>query len=148
MQSMLLDQARDNHSDPSKRNASRQKIKEAVYDERTFYTKNEFLCLVWMRADNILGSNLYNKLTPETQPRTLKNLVRRIRENYSYQSPHEIFMALNRELSSLSCVPHDVYKFGTNTSMNNKWFEGCIAINGAFDPRLIRELWVSDLNER
>lgn len=145
---MLLEQAWSIHSDPLRREASCRKIKEAVYDELTLYTKNEFLRLVWMRADNILGVDLYNKLTPEDEPRTLKNLVKRIKDNYSQGSPHEIFVALNSQLSSLPCVAHDVYEYGTNTSMNNKWFESCIAINGAFDPRLIRELWLEELNER
>ena len=148
MKSMLLEQARKNHSDASNCEASRRKIKEAVYYERTLYSKNEFLRLVWMKADNILGSNLYKKLTPEYEPRTLKNLVKRIRDNYPQDSPHKIFEALDRELSLLQQIPHDVYEYGTNTSMNNQWFEGCIAINGAFDPRLIRELWVTDLDER
>ncbi len=148
MKSMLLDQATNNHSDPSKLESSRQKIKEAVYFERTLYTKDTFLRLVWMRADNILGSNLYEKLTPGDEPRTLKNLVKRIKNNYPYGSPHEIFEALDRELSSLPLVPHEKYEYETNTSMNNKWFEGCITINGAFDPRLIRELWVTDLDKR
>ena len=150
MQSLLLKNARDIQIDPVKREESRRKIKEAVYYERTLYTKNEFFRLVWMKADNILGSNLYKRLTPENEPRTLENLVKRIRDQYDYDdydSPHKIFEALNRELSTLQEVPYEDYVYGTNTSMNKKWFTGCIAINGTFDPRLIRELWVSELQE-
>ena len=129
MQSLLLKNARDIQIDPVKREESRRKIKEAVYYERTLYTKNEFFRLVWMKADNILGSNLYKRLTPENEPRTLKNLVKRIRDQYDYDdydSPHKIFEALNRELSTLQEVPYEDYVYGTDTSMNKKWFTGSI----------------------
>lgn len=143
MQSMLLEQARDNHSDSSKHEESRQKIQDAVYDELTLNKKEDFLRLVWMDSEGILGTDLYNTLTPRNETRTLKNLVTRIRQHIPGDSPHKIFEELNNRLSSLPLV--DNYQIGTNTSMNNKWFAGCIAMNGTFDPRLIRELWVRDL---
>ena len=143
MRSLLLQNAREIHSAPCKREASRRKIKAAVYMERTLYSMDEFLRLVWMDAESILGSHLYNQLTPSNQSRTLKNLVKRIRQHYPGGSPHAVLEVLNHRLSSL---PHvERYERETNTSMNNTWFEGCVAMNGTFDPRLIRELWVRDL---
>ena len=106
---------------------------------------DEFFNLVWMEAPGILGRDLYNQLTPETEPRTLKNLVKRIRDHYHHNSPHEILEALNHKLSLIPEVKQ--HNWRTNTSENNAWFEGCVAINGTFDPRLIRELWVRDLLE-
>lgn len=142
---LLLENARKIHLNPSSREASRRKIEEAVYFDRTLYTADAFFNLVWMDAENILGTNLYNRLTPKEEPRTLKNLVKRIRDRYPGDSPHEILSVLNSELSWLRKV--EQYVGETNTSENNKWFAGCVAINGTFDPRLIRELWVRDLLE-
>lgn len=143
MQRLLEQNAKDIHSDLSKREASRKKIDKAVYLERTLYSKEEFLRLVWMYAPGILGSELYNQLTPDEEPRTLQNLVKKITDHYQYESPHQIFMALNSKLSRVRQV--EQYDSGSNASENNRWFEGCITVNGTFDPRLVRELWVRDL---
>ena len=143
MQSLLLKQARENHSDPSKHKKSREKINKSSYMEQTFYNKEDFLRLVWMDSEGILGTELYNTLTPKEEARTLTNLVRRIRKHIPGDSPHHLFEELNSRLSSLPLVEN--YQTGTNTSMKNKWFAGCIAMNGTFDPRLLRELWVRDL---
>ena len=104
---------------------------------------DEFFNLVWMEAENILGSDLYNQLTPREKPRTLKKLIERIIDCYPGNSSHEILEQLNHKLSALPQGTN--YNNGTNTSENNTWFEGCVAMNSTFDPRLIRELWVRDL---
>ena len=123
MRSILLENARDIHSEPSKYKDSHKKIKDAVYLVRIICSEEEFLRLVWMDSEGILGSDLYNQLTPRIEPRTLKNLVKRITENYSGSSPHEILEALHCKLSQVQHV--EQYVEGTNTSMNNTWFEGC-----------------------
>ena len=143
MRSLLLKNARSIHRDQDKRKDSHRKIENAVYLERTLYTTDDFFNLVWMEAENILGSDLYKQLTPRGKPRTLKTLIERIIDCCPGNSSHEILEQLNRKLSSLPQVTN--YDNGTKTSENNAWFEGCIAINGTFDPRLIRELWVRDL---
>ena len=143
MNRLLLENARKNNLNASCRQAARRNIEKAVYFHRTLSTKDAFFNLVWMDAVNILGVQLYNKLTPKDEPRTLKNVVERMRERYRGDSPHEILSALNHELSLLGCV--NEYIWERNTSENNKWFSACVAINGTFDPRLIGELWVRDL---
>lgn len=143
MKSLLIENARSIHRDQDKRKDWHHRIERAVYLERTLYTTDDFFNLVWMEAENILGSDLYNQLTPREEPRTLKKLVERIRDCYPGNSSHEILEQLNRKLSALRQVTN--YNNGTNTSENNTWFEGCVAINGTFDPRLIPELWVRDL---
>lgn len=143
MRSLLLENAKSIHRDQYTRAKSRREIEKAVYLERTLYTMDDFFNLVWMEAEGILGFDLYNQLTPREEPRTLKNLVKRIIDYYPGDSPHQVLEALNRKLSALRQVPN--YDHKPNTSMNNTWFEGCVAINGTFDPRLIRELWVRDL---
>jgi len=143
MKSLLLQEARKNQCNAEAREKARQRIESAVYFERTLYTIEEFMRLVWMEAENILGSDLYNQLTPKNEPRTLKNLVKRIRNQYPGGSPHENLKALDHQLSEIPEV--EDYKSGTNTSMNTKWFQGCLAMNGTFDARLVRELWVRDL---
>ena len=143
MKRLLLENARKIHLNASSREASRREIENAVYFHRTLWTADAFFNLVWMDTENILGAELYNQLTPKEEPRTLKNLVRKIRNRYPRDSPHEILSMLNSELSSLREV--EQYRGTANTSANNKWFEGCVTINGTFDPRLIRDLWVRDL---
>ena len=143
MRSLLLENARRIHCSQDECERSRREIEKAVYFERILYTRNEFFNLVWMDGDGILGSDLYKQLTPITEPRTLKNLVKKIRKHCSGDSPHEILEALNFKLFLLPEV--EQYDRGTNKSMNNKWFEGCVAMNGTFDARLVRELWVRDL---
>ena len=104
MNRLLLENARKNNLNASCRQAARRNIEKAVYFHRTLSTKDAFFNLVWMDAVNILGVQLYNKLTPKDEPRTLKNVVERMRERYRGDSPHEILSALNHELSLLGCV--------------------------------------------
>lgn len=145
MKRLLLENAKKIHTDPSILQESRDKIRNAVYFKRTLYNKDEFLNLVWMEAGNILGLELYNQLTPESLPRTLGDIVERIRLNYSGDSTYEILEALNRKLSSLHHVEYSQYSIEAEVSTNIHWFEECLAINGTFDVRLMPELWVRDL---
>ena len=124
---------------------SRDNINNADYVEQTLDTEDDFLRLVWMDSENILGSEMFNQLTPRNEPRTLKNVVERIRNNYPYDSPHNIFEALNHKLSLLKQVEHKERSLWSGKSANTMWFENCIIINGTFDHRLIGELWVRDL---
>ena len=145
MKSLLLKNARKIYSNGSEAQNSRDRIKNAIYEERTLDTENDFLQLVWMNSENILGSEMFDQLTPINEPRTLKNVVERIRNNYPYDSPHYIFEVLNYKLSSLKQVKQKDRSHWLGKSADNKWFENCIVMNGTFDPRLIGELWVRDL---
>ena len=145
MKESLLENAEKVHTNRAKFEESRRKIENAIYWKRTLYIVDEFFNLVWMEAPNILGAGLYNQLTPDGKSRTLRSVVKRIREHFPGNSPHEVLHSLNHRLSRVEQIVFDRWTFGRDESVNNKWFEGCVAINGTFDPRLMRELWVRDL---
>lgn len=145
MKSLLLKNARKLHTDGSETRKSLERIKNANYEERILESKDDFLQLVWMSSENILGTEMFNQLTPRNEPRALKDVVKRIRDCYPYDSPHYIFEVLNYELSSLKQVKQKKRSHWLGISANNKWFENCIIMNGTFDHRLIGELWVRDL---
>ncbi|MCG9128058.1 hypothetical protein JT359_10705 [Candidatus Poribacteria bacterium] len=145
MKSLLIENARKLNTNPSKLQKSQKRIRNSVYYQRTLYREDEFLNLVWMVAGNILGSELYNHLTPDDQPRTLGNIVKRIKLNNSGDSTHEILEELNRKLALLQQVESSGYSIEKEVSTNIHWFEDCLAINGTFDPRIMQELWVRDL---
>ena len=63
------------------------------------------------------NQELVDKLTPESEPRTLKVVVERILTEYPYAlSPSKIFKHL---------------------SIDEPWFEGCFIVSARFDPRYV-----------
>ena len=88
----------------------------------------QFHNLVFMGTNKTVWDNnqeLVNKLTPESEPRTLKVVVERILTEYPYALPIKIFKHL---------------------SIDEPWFEGCFIASARFDPRLFGELKIRPLD--
>ena len=88
--------------------------------------------LVFMETNPTVWANnqeLVNKLTPKSEPRTLKAVAERILTEYPYDLPIQIFKHLSKD---------------------EPWFEGCFIVSARFDPRLFGELKIRllDMEEK
>ena len=126
VKALLLADADRLSASPSDHAAIRQQIDAAAY-QTLMLSEADFNVLVFMEAnDNVWADNqaLVDRLTPAGQSRTLKDVVDRILEVYSYQRPIHVFKHL---------------------SADEPWFDGCFIISARFDPRLLGELLIRPL---
>lgn len=126
MKNLLIADANEIHSCPSKYETYRRNIEKAKY-ERFSLTEAQFNHLVFMEANDTVWHNnqrLVDKLTPTGQSRTLKAVTDRIVNGYPHGSPIRVFKHLSED---------------------EPWFDGCYILSARFDHRLLGELKVRAL---
>ena len=114
---------------PSKYQEYRRKIEKAKYETLPL-SEMQFNRLVFMEANATVwheNQKLVDKLTPESEPRTLKAVADRIVKEYPHDQPIKVFKHL---------------------SGDEPWFEGCFIVSARFDPCLLGELKVRPLTDR
>lgn len=129
MKTLLMQDANKLYSDPCAYEVHKRKIEDAEYKE-IHLDEAQFCNLVFMEANNyvwLVNDCLVRKLTPPGESRRLRDVVRRIEDEYGRGSPIEIFKRL---------------------SGDEPWFDDCFFMSARFDERLLGKLKIRDLNEQ
>ena len=126
VKTLLMEDANKAYCSPSLYEEYARKIANVEYSTCCL-NEVQFNNLVFMGTNATVWDNnqeLVNKLTPKSEPRTLKVVAERILTEYPYDLPIQIFKHLSKD---------------------EPWFEGCFIVSARFDCRLLGELKVRPL---